>query len=487
MFFVFCFLFSYGQHYLLYGITWGGGVSNNYAGYGMIYRYDPMTNELDTLHSLNGTDGIHTYGNLTLASNGLLYGSTLIGGIKDSGVLFSFNPYNLQYNVLVSFDIKKGYYEYNSNTLMQAKDGLLYGTRELGGAYDSGGTLFSYNIITGKDSILHSFKGGYTDGIYPNCTVVEDTNTGYFYGTTLGGGANEVGVIYRFDPLTNKDTVIFSFDTLNEDAQLPKANTLLRANNGLYYGLTAHGGRLDGWGTIHRFNAATDQDTTLYRFATTDSGLGPQWNNLMQASNGLLYGMTTASTISPYDGVMFSYNILTNKVIDVIHFNGPNGNFGEGSLVQDPDNGLLYGITQNGGTYGWGILFSYNITTGQENVLVNFNDTNGAYPESGLTLVLDTGGLGVPQIHPAISGNTRVEPNPNNGVFTLTLPSPSGEGVSFVEIYNMLGEQVYDEMLKSVQHDYKIDLSSRPAGIYLYRVVTTSGKLIGDGKFVIER
>ena len=80
-----------------------------------------------------------------------------------------------------------------------------------------------------------------------------------------------------------------------------------------------------------------------------------------------------------------------------------------------------------------------------------------------------------------------IEPNPNNGVFTLTLPSPSGEGVSFVEIYNMMGKQVASELHSKGGDKIRVNLSKEPNGIYLYRVVTSSGKLVGDGKFVIEK
>jgi len=94
----------------------------------------------------------------------------------------------------------------------------------------------------------------------------------------------------------------------------------------------------------------------------------------------------------------------------------------------------------------------------------------------------------VPQINPAISGyELRIEPNPSNGKFAVDFRAEKESGETSIEIYNMMGQQVYDEMLKPVQHDYKIDLSSHPAGIYLYRVVTTDGKLLGDGKFVIEK
>ncbi len=74
-------------------------------------------------------------------------------------------------------------------------------------------------------------------------------------------------------------------------------------------------------------------------------------------------------------------------------------------------------------------------------------------------------------------------PNPSSGKFTIQLSGVSGK--SSVEIYNVMGQRVTIATLKQVQGDYKIDLTSQPNGIYLYRVISEEGNLLGDGKFVI--
>lgn len=96
----------------------------------------------------------------------------------------------------------------------------------------------------------------------------------------------------------------------------------------------------------------------------------------------------------------------------------------------------------------------------------------------------------------AVSNGVTVYPNPGGGNFVISL-SPaelaSGEtGSQTIEIYNILGARVYDGILKesrylSGQHDYQLNLSSQPAGVYLYRVIAESGSLIGQGKLVIEK
>jgi PKD repeat protein len=88
----------------------------------------------------------------------------------------------------------------------------------------------------------------------------------------------------------------------------------------------------------------------------------------------------------------------------------------------------------------------------------------------------------------ATNGAINVYPNPNNGKFTLTCHSEQGEeSLATIQVYNMLGEKVYNETLKQVQGDNSIDISNQPNGIYLYRVVSENGNLLGEGKVIVQK
>ncbi|HTB33070.1 MAG TPA: T9SS type A sorting domain-containing protein [Bacteroidia bacterium] len=81
-------------------------------------------------------------------------------------------------------------------------------------------------------------------------------------------------------------------------------------------------------------------------------------------------------------------------------------------------------------------------------------------------------------------------PNPSTGQFTLSLSnvsekSASGRTSCNMEVYNVLGERVESEKVKGESEE--IDLSGQPNGIYLYRVITENGGLVGSGKFVIQK
>jgi hypothetical protein len=100
-------------------------------------------------------------------------------------------------------------------------------------------------------------------------------------------------------------------------------------------------------------------------------------------------------------------------------------------------------------------------------------------PDSGYADSLLTVGVqNVSESKPEVS----VFPNPSNGVFTIESSVVSGK--SSVEIYNVLGQTIYQTQIKS--SNTQIDLSNQPSGIYLYRVVSENGELVGSEKLLIE-
>jgi hypothetical protein len=92
---------------------------------------------------------------------------------------------------------------------------------------------------------------------------------------------------------------------------------------------------------------------------------------------------------------------------------------------------------------------------------------------------------GINQINEA-KADFKVYPNPSNGKFTFSYSNPGlVSGSQILEVYNVLGEKVYRSALN--QHDYEINLSAQPNGVYLYRVIAEDGSLAGEGKLVIQK
>ncbi len=166
----------------------------------------------------------------------------------------------------------------------------------------------------------------------------------------------------------------------------------------------------------------------------------------------------------------------------MVSLTGSNGSAPQGNLVQDPDNGLIYGTTTYGGSAGYGVLFSYDITTNIYTKLLDFTGPNGTYP-IGVVLVDTAIHTGVNTID-APGGSVKVYPNPGRGVFTLQISNYEAAR-NVMEIYDVLGEKVYTGSVNSTTTE--INISNQPAGVYFYRVFTQEGSLIGEGKIVVER
>src|SRR6202167_4681567 len=277
------------------------------------------------------------------------------------------------FTTLVNFNGTNGAQPYLMS-LVQGRDGNLYGTTSVGGANDLG-AVFKVTP-TGTLTTLHSFAGYPTDGAYPQAERVLATN-GNFYGTTSAGGVNDDGTVFS---ITSGGTLttLLSFD--GTDGYAPYA-ALVQATNGNFYGTTFYGGASDacahGCGTVFEITSGGTL-TTLLSFDGTD-GYGPN-AALVQATNGTFYG-TTQFGGANNDGTVFS--ITSGGTLTTLEsFDGTDGQFPYGGLVQ-ASNGNFYGTTYRFGASDYGTVFS--ITSGGTlTTLLSFDSTDGAYPTAAL-------------------------------------------------------------------------------------------------------
>ena len=105
-------------------------------------------------------DGTVCFAGLVADTNGVLYGTTFIGGISNKGTVFSIQQDGTSYTKLHDFLGADGGGPYAP--LIIATNGSLYGTT-YGGGTSNFGTVFTINRDGSGFSPLHSFTGG-TDG-----------------------------------------------------------------------------------------------------------------------------------------------------------------------------------------------------------------------------------------------------------------------------------------------------------------------------------
>ncbi len=290
----------------------------------------------------NGSgDGATPYfGGLLQAADGNFYGTTTFGGANGTGAVIKVTPAG-QESVLYSFGVSGGGDgAYPLAALIQASDGNLYGTTVLGGLNDSG-ALFQITP-TGVESVLHSFGTG-SDGSNPAGSLIQASD-GNLYGVTVSGGASGEGTVFEI-ALNGAESVLYSFGAA-PDGNEP-LGSLLQASDGNLYGLTELGGA-NGVGAVVKITLG-GVESVLYSFgASSGDAQSPYFNSLMQASDGKLYGMTYAGGANS-DGTVF--NITLAGAESVLYSFGSvpgDGSNPSGSLLQATD-GNLYGLAGDHG------------------------------------------------------------------------------------------------------------------------------------------
>lgn len=426
---------------VLYGTCSTGGAGGNGtvfkintdgSGFSPIYAFTAYTN-------LTNFDGAVPKGNLILADN-VLYGTTSDGGKKTSGpgTVFKLNTDGSGFTVVYSFS---GIFDSVDGS--QPIGGLilsgstLFGTTQYGGT-NNAGTVFKVDTTGNNFATIHTFPatftGTNTDGANPQASLIISGNT--LFGTAESGGFG-YGTVFSLNTDGSNFTNLYSF-TNSVDGGSPYCTLLL--TNGALFGTTKQGGNSPGYGTVFKLNSNGTGFTNLFRFdfrAGIVTGTAPLAG--VAPYNGALFGTTASGNIFkinpdgsgfamlaggnegaiPVSGLVPSGNSLYGTASS-----GGNGNSGiifrvsnDGARFanlytftpakNDPIGGgitnldgsgpsgtmalggdSLYGTTQNGGVYGYGVVFRVNTNgTGFTN-LHSFAHTSsdGANPAAGVIL-----------------------------------------------------------------------------------------------------
>lgn len=257
--------------------------------------------------------------------------------------------------------------------LIQASDGNFYGVTQTSYASHSntvhfaGGTIFKI-AATGQFTLLYTFKqntqtGFYDQGSIPNSLA--EGSDGNLYGVA-GGGPNSAsaGVLFKISKSGTGFKVIENYCTTCTTGAFP--DNIIAASDGNLYGTTSAGGNSPcqglGCGVVFRLTTAGAY-TVLYSFTggkDTQAPLG-----VIYGSDGNLYG-TTSGTIT---GTIFRVNPTSTAFKTLYTF--PSGTHSVDVATEGASN-LLYG-TSRPGTSGNLTVYSSTLTGSEENlVTINF-------------------------------------------------------------------------------------------------------------------
>jgi uncharacterized repeat protein (TIGR03803 family) len=309
-------------------------------GYGILFQLAPG-GKWSLLHSFGDTgDGTLPDGAVTIEANGDMIGTTNYGGASNNGTLWKLAADNT-YSVLHSFSADEG--NFIRGPLVQDNKGDFFGTALFGGTTGYG-SVFKFSAA-GKLKVLHTFNG--TDGQYPEHGVVRD-KAGNLYGVTAFGGASNNGTVYKIA----KDgtfATLYNFTGGADGGFLYGGLAIDKAGN--LYGSTVSGGA-NSQGTV--FRVAPDGTlTTLYSFTGGTDGGSPEGDMLLKGTN--LYSTATSGGANGAGGI---YELITakgnEKMLYPFAYSGGSG-YAAGVT---PVSGTFYGTTAAGGANGYGVVFS---------------------------------------------------------------------------------------------------------------------------------
>jgi uncharacterized repeat protein (TIGR03803 family) len=286
--------------------------------------------------------------------DGKIYGTALYGGATGSfGTVFDLTLSGKE-KIIHTFGGQPGDGSYPFASVIFDKAGNLYGTTEEGGPYNSacgGGCGIVYEITkAGEEKILYSFQG-VEDAAFPNANLSFDT-AGNLYGTTGTGGIYELGAIFELSA-SGEEKVIYSFNPQAGDGDVPYSGIVF-GKKGNMYGTTYYGGAY-GQGTVFELSP-NGMEKILYSFGGQANDGSNPYGNVVFDKKGNLYGSTIAGGAHG-QGTVFELTPTGEEKILYTFGNQPgDGNTPLGDLVFDTA-GNLYGVTENGGAYGFGTVF----------------------------------------------------------------------------------------------------------------------------------
>ncbi len=426
-----------GSDGLLYGPANEGGTN----GGGAIYRINRDGTGYTVIYNFPATGFRPPSYGLFEGADGYLYGVTTLGGTRGSGGIFRLQKTGGGFSVIHDLDL------YINTWNQEFSGGPVYAAGRIVCPTYKGaillGTLVAMNGDGTDFGIIHYFAGNSGTGGYPSTIDASadgklylfmsappgvpsvgsmnfdgsdfrylrsfagdvastedapnrgpqnglvDGGDGWMYAATYAAGANFTGSVARLSPAGVWET-LYSFPAGPADI-LPSANLIPGPGGKLYgtAGRTGTGSSLSG-GSVFSINRDGTGYTTLKQFATfvTEGSLPNA--ELLLASDGMFYGSTYEGGSANF-GTVFRINPDGTGFQVIHHFAGGTGPRSPSHALTEGPDGLLYGVTQFGGSADVGTVFRLRKDGASMTVLRSFLATAGQHnrPYSRLILLAD--------------------------------------------------------------------------------------------------
>jgi uncharacterized repeat protein (TIGR03803 family) len=297
----------------LYGTTYGHRAFNIH---GSVYKIKPDGTEFTTLFTFNDLNGSSPFGGLYLNGE-ILYGTTEYGG-PGTGTIYKIKTDGSDFQTIFNCTATTGNYPIRELIY----DGMfLYGI--------TAGTVFKILTDGTGYSNLVNFSNA-PNGTYPYSSLVTDGT--FLYGSTIIGGFNNKGSVFKVKPDGTEYQQLFSFDGNN--GLEPRHNLVILGD--YIYGMTKFGG-VNNLGTIFRIKPDGTDFSKLLDFDGTTRGSIPYGSLISDGT--FLYGMTSNGGANG-TGVIFKFSPenLANSEFNI---------HSDITIYPNPSNGLITIETQS--------------------------------------------------------------------------------------------------------------------------------------------
>jgi gliding motility-associated-like protein len=321
----------------LYGTTSEGGIGKQ----GTIYKIKPDGSGFITLYNFDGSTGSNPIGDL-FTDGTFLYGMAKSGGLNSQGTIFKLKTDGTGFSTLLDFSyVATGAYP-NGSLIFDGT--FLYGMTTQGGSKFYG-TVFKIKTDGTGYSKLLEFDYA-TNGGYPYGSLLSDGT--YLYGMTTLDGLSDFGTIFKVKTDGTGYLKLLTFNS-SVTGSLPWGSLI--SDGTFLYGTTLSGGSNNG-GTIFKIMPDGTGFTKLLNFVNSPTGTVPRGSLIYDGT--FLYGVTSQGGAN-FNGTI--YKIKTDgtgfvKLLDSDEsINGPNPT---GTLTKQGVS--LYGVRSSGGS-GFGLIY----------------------------------------------------------------------------------------------------------------------------------
>ncbi len=317
-----------------YGSAVGGGTGTNAQG--TIFEITPA-GQISVIYSFaEESDGSLPNGSapgaLVEGMDGFLYGITSENGANGFGTIFKLSKsgtIQVLHNFCSTLTCSDGA---NPSFLMQAIDGNFYGAT---GPTDYPTSVLFRMTPSGTYTVLHTFDSK----TQPDGTGVYgmvQASDGNLYGTTVAGAQfKPYNSFFRFDPATGIYEILHGFNTSNINLPGVATSAPVLTSSGEFFGLQA-------FSTLYKVGP-TGAYEKLGSLSSTQFFDG----NILQASDGNLWGNFDGGTCGTPEGIAFSAS-TSGALLQSLTFNCMTVGEQLGAMLQAA-NGSFYGVTLGNG------------------------------------------------------------------------------------------------------------------------------------------